>query len=190
MELSVKMDVKELTAMFNAAPKAVAQATADAMNRTIGPARTAMARRIRARRMLVNMKAADIKALLVIHHATPYKLTASVQISGKKLPLEMYRVKRSKKNGVSADVVGGGYKGPIMQYSNKAFTNIALGGGVPIFVRKTVERLPISKLYGPSLPSAITAQGYESVLLVDMQAAWLKNIQRALEYRLGQLARA
>jgi len=90
---------------------------------------------------------------------------------------------------VYANVIGAGYKGPVSKYGNKGFTNRRLGGGAAIFVRTTGQRLPIEKMFGPSLPSAITAAGWdETILQVEMAETWQRNIINQLQWRLAKYA--
>ena len=187
MELSVKADLKELEAMFRQFPQQVKAAAVAALNKTASQTKTKMYKRIKERRMLT-MSAAEIKQRLHIAPASQYRLTSSITISGKPIPLNQFRTKQTR-NGVSANVIGAGYKGPVMKYGNKGFTNPKLGAGQAIFVRTTNKRLPIEKMFGPSLPSAITAGGWDlSVLQVDMTQTWQRNIINQLQWRLAKYA--
>lgn len=183
MQISVHADVTQIKAMFRQFPGEVRAACVSALNRTAMNARTKVYKRIRERRLLT-IPAATIKSMIKVYHASKYNLTASLSLSGRPIPLNQFR-HRVGKRGISVNVVGEGMKGPITKYGNKAFTNPALGNGQAFFVRKSSKRLPIDKLFGPSLPSAITASGWdETTLKVDMQASWLRNIESQLSFRL------
>ena len=187
MELSVKANVKELQAMFRQFPREVRMAAVSALNKTGSTTKTAMYKRIKERRLLT-MSAADIKSRLRLYKASTAHLTTTVSISGKPIPLNQFKT-RARKDGVYANVIGAGYKGPVSKYGNKGFTNRGLGGGTAIFVRTTGQRLPIEKMFGPSLPSAITAAGWdETILQVEMAETWQRNIINQLQWRLAKYA--
>lgn len=186
MQLSVRANFKDVQAMLRQFPKEVRDAAVAALNKTALQTRTQMYKRIRERRMLT-LSAADLKERLKIHRASYSRMTASVSIEGKNIPLNQFKYRFSKGSGVFADVVGGGLRGPVTEHGNKAFTNPALAGGKAIFVRTSSHRLPIEKVFGPSLPSAITAHGWDTgVLKVEMAEAWARNFTNQLEWRLAR----
>lgn len=189
MELSVKADFKQVEAMFKRFPEQVKAAAVAALNKTAMQTKTAMYRRIRQRRTATTISASELKSRLHVRRASAYRLVAGVQISGAAIPLNRFK-HRITKSGVFADDLGSGLKGPVIKYGNKAFTNRGIGNGIPIFVRTGPDRFPIEKLFGPSLPSAITAHGWsEAVLKVEMAKTWARVFANQLQYRLRRYMR-
>lgn len=187
MQLSVKTNLKEVQAMFRQFPGQVRAAAVAALNKTARSTKTQMYKRIRQRRTL-NVSASEIKSMLHVFYAFTRRLTAGVSISGKPISLSHFKIKKQR-TGILANVINEGYRGPVSKYGNKAFTNPGLGGGTAVFVRQTSKRLPLSKVFGPSLPSAITAKGWEiSELQPKMAETWMHNIVNQLQWRLKRFA--
>lgn len=184
MQLSVSDNVKEVQAMLGQFQKEVQQAAVSSLNKTAEQMRTQISRRIRSIRKVRGLKAAGLKEGLKLHHASRSRMTAAVVVPANRIPLNQYQ-SEARKSGVWADVVGQGMKGPVRKFGNKAFTNPKLGGGNAFFVRTTSKHLPIKKLFGPSLASAVRKDNWWNDVLKPWAAeTWARVFVNQIQWRL------
>ncbi|AMW99314.1 phage tail protein [Rummeliibacillus stabekisii] len=152
---TVKNVQKRLKGIERKAPNAIS----NALNRTISNLATNMGREVRA---VYSVKASDIKSTLIKRIAKPNALNASIKSKGKVLGLDQFKVSPKtvqplRKKPIKVAVKKGGLK-PIP----KAFVgNVS---GIKVFERVSKERLPIRRLYGPSVPQMLKNVGVQGKL--------------------------
>ena len=152
------------------------------LNKTAGNVRTAASVAIRRRRAL---SAKVVRNALAIRRATPSKLVSSLVVTGKPIPLRDYKARQTKK-GVTAQVSPGKRK-LITHRGNAAFIVQKLSGHV--FARQGKGRLPIKKLFGPSLPSTFVQQEVRAAWTATARDALPKRIAEEVRFELSRLAK-
>jgi len=99
---------------------------------------------------------------------------SSLIATGRPIPLRDYKANQTKR-GVTV-LVSPGKRTVVQHRGNKAFVINKIGNHV--FAREGKARLPVKKLYGPSLPSTFIQQ--------EVRAAWTATAQEALPKRLAE----
>jgi len=145
-----------------------------ALNKTAANVRTSASSAIRRRRAL---SAKVVREALAIRKAKPDRLVSSLVATGRPIPLRDYKARATQK-GVTAQVSPGKRK-LISHRGNRAFIVQKIGGHV--FAREGKARLPIKKLFGPSLPSTFVQ--------AEVRAAWTATAREALPKRLAEEVR-
>lgn len=112
-----------------------------------------------------------------MRRATPNALVSSLVVTGRPIPLRDYKARQTKR-GVTAQV-SPGKRRLISHRGNRAFIVQKLSGHV--FAREGKARLPIKKLFGPSLPSTFVQ--------AEVRAAWTATAREALPRRLAEEVR-
>jgi hypothetical protein len=152
-------------------PGAHRRAISRALNKTAANVRTAASTAIRAKRSL---SASTVRKALAIKQANPNRLVATLSVTGRPIPLKEYRANQTKR-GVTV-LVSPGKRKLVEHAGNKAFFIQKIGGHV--FARQGKQRLPVKKLYGPSLPATFLNE--------EVRRAWTAAAQDALPKRLTE----
>lgn len=139
------------------------------LNKTAANVRTAASAAIRAKRAL---SASTVRKALAIKSANPNRLVATLSVTGRPIPLKEYKASQTKR-GVTVKVSPGKRK-LVEHRGNRAFLIAKIGGHV--FAREGKPRLPVKKLFGPSLPATF--------LNDEVRRAWTTTAQEALPKRL------
>lgn len=150
-------------------PGAHRRAISRGLNKTAANVRTAASTAIRAKRSL---SAKTVRQAFSIKQANPNRLVATLAITGRPVPLKDYKARETKR-GVTVSVTPGGRK-LIEHRGNRAFIIQKIGGHV--FAREGKTRLPVKKLFGPSLPATFLNE--------EVRRAWTTAAQDALPKRL------
>jgi DNA-binding MarR family transcriptional regulator len=159
--------------------KKVPTAASRALNKTIGNIRTQASKSIREERAL---SARVVRDALTVKKTTKTQLVASLTASGRPIPLREYQA-RAGKRGVTVKVSPGGRK-LVRHAGNKAFALAKFGGH--IYARTGKERLPIKKLYGPSIPSTFVKDKVTEALDKVGGESWPKRFAEELQYELSK----
>lgn len=155
----------------------VAPAAARAINKTLANVRTEATKEIRKERAL---KAGTIRDALAIERATKLKLSGSLTASGRPIPLRDYAARQGKR-GVTVQVTPRG-RTLVVHSGNKGFIIDRIGGHV--FARVGKTRLPLKKLYGPSIPTAFLKQSVITAIQRVAGENWPKRFAEELRYEL------
>lgn len=149
----------------------VPKALVRALNKTADNVKVQTSRLVREKRPL---PAAVVKDAIRVTRANRTHLTASVTATGKPIPLREYNA-RQLKGGVKVTVTKGNraFVGPA---GRRAFTVDRIGGHV--FQRVGKGRLPIKKLFGPSIPGTLLEE--------KTAEAWQHGAEQAFEKRLDE----
>lgn len=146
LRVDVRTDIKQLERQLrDIERKKLPKAIARALTKTAQNVRVEASREIRKVRPL---KASTVKQAMSVQRATPSNLVSSVTASGKPIPAREYKATQTKR-GVKVTVTKGNRKfiGP---QGRRGFMVDKFGRHV--FQRVGVNRLPIKKIFGPSIP--------------------------------------
>ena len=130
------------------------------------------------------LKKSVIRQQLEIVRATRQHLEARVRASKKPIPLKEFAAKWSGRQGNRRVVVNVSGTRKMLQH---AFIVTGIGGHV--FERTSPARLPIRKLFGPSLGSAIVAPAINVALRRVVAGRWPAVYTRELNFALSKLRR-
>jgi hypothetical protein len=172
-DLSIKIDTRRVDELLRTLPDTLARkALVRALNKAAENVRVAASKAIREKRSLSAKTVRDAFSLV---RANPSKLVATIKVTGNPVPLTEYKARHARRLGVSVMVTPGQRK-RVRHAGNKAFISAKLGGHV--FAREGTERLPIKKLFGPSLPS--------TMLNAEVRQAWEATAQEAIVKRAAE----
>lgn len=187
--LALKLNTSNVDKAIEQLKARAPQAIARAMNRSIVSARTVMVKHIAAD---TGLKSAVVKEQIVTREARPDKLTASIEMRGKRIPLIDFRAKgpepsRGRGRGVTARLPGGAGRYP------HAFIATTRSGHRGVFERydsggRTGARGPrggrVYQLHGPSFPHVF--QKFLPEGLARGHEALVANVQHELRFALKQ----
>jgi hypothetical protein len=159
--------------------KLIPAAASRAINKTLTNVRTEANKQIREERAL---SASTVRNALAIKRATKLLLIGELIASGRPIPLREYQARQTKA-GVTVKVSPGGRK-LVSHAGNKGFIVSKIGGHV--FAREGKSRLPIKKLYGPSIPSTFIKAKVLAALDRVASSSWQKRIAEELRYELSK----
>lgn len=150
-----------------------------AINRTASSERTLAKRAIAAD---TGLPAKHVAAALSLEPATTGKMTATVSVSGRRIPLIAFGARgpepsRGRGRGVSYRLPTGRGRHP------QAFIATMKSGHRGVFVRTTPQRFPITELHGPSLPKSFETT-YLGTAPDRAQATLVKNLQHEISFAL------
>lgn len=168
----IRFDASKVIATLGAIPKGPARrAIVRGLNKTAANVQVSASLAIRKRRAL---PAKTVKQAMAIRKATSTRLVSTLVVTGRPIPLRDYAARQTKK-GVTVAVTPG--KRKLVEHNgNKGFIVGKIGGHV--FAREGTGRLPIKKLFGPSLPSTFVQ--------AEVRRAWTATAQEAMPKRLAE----
>lgn len=168
----IRFDVSQVLKTLDEMPRGPARrAIVRGLNKTATNVRTSASSAIRKRRAL---SAKVVRDALAIRKANNQKLVSSIVVTGRPIPLRDYKARQTKK-GITAQVSPGKRK-LVSHRGNAAFFVQKIGGHV--FARQGRDRLPIKKLYGPSLPSTFAQE--------EVRKAWTATAVEVMPKRLAE----
>jgi hypothetical protein len=182
LDFEVSVDLSEVRRYLTRLERrGVPKAAARSLNRTASSTRTA-ARRIVAQEMGIAQK--HIKRGFSVHKASQKRLSAAVV--GKGQPVELYKFKgtrETKTRGVVSNAYGERKRYP------GAFIATMPNGKTGVFVRKTRKRLPIRKVWGPSVPATMAEDAAQQAMQEKAQETWEKEFPRQLRFYIERAKR-
>lgn len=154
--VQIKLDASEARRYLRiAAPKAVSKATSRGLNKGIMQVRTISIDEVAQER---NLLKTVIRQASRIRKSNPNTLTATLTMTGRPIPLKAYGAKVQGQRGRGNKKRVGPGASPVSVAIRKGRRRVVagafIGPGGHVYKRKGRARLPIKKLYGPSLPSA------------------------------------
>ena len=129
----------------------IPKAASRAINRALENARSNFVKDVRES---YHLKARDVRDTIKITRARHNDLVGEVKSTGSPLPLSSFKVRPSTVNGRRRIPLRVSVRKGQVSELDRAF-NARVGGGVKVFERVGKSRLPIKKLYGPSVPQAL-----------------------------------
>lgn len=181
IEQTIKIDqrtVKNVQKRLKGIEKKAPNAISNALNRTISNLATNIGREVRA---VYPVKDAEIKATLVKKTARPNALDASIKSRGRVLGLEKFKVTPKDVQPLRKKPIKVAVKKGTTKPLQKAF--VANANGNKVFERTTKKRLPIRRLYGPSVPQMLKNVGVQEKLNVQAN----NKFQERLNHEINRL---
>ena len=148
--------VKDIQKRLRGIEKKAPNAISNALNRTISNLATTVNKEVRAD---YQVKSTDIKNTLVKRTANPNSLSATLRSKGRVLGLDHFKlspktVQPKRKKPIKVAVKKNGLK-----TLPGAF--VANVNGPIVFVRTSKNRLPIKRLFGPSIPQMFKSRNVQ-----------------------------
>ena len=162
---------KRLGEISKKAPNAVS----NALNRAVTNVASNISKEVRKDYVI---KAQDIKETITKHKANRSKLSASVVSKGQLTPLDRFKV--------SPKTVQPKRKKPIKVAVKKTGLKEVLGAfvadinGVKVFERTSKNRLPIRRLFGPSVPQMLENEQIRKKINEEGQATFNKRLDHEI----------
>lgn len=192
LDIKIEADVKQARRFYRElSDKAIAAATARAINDTLKTLRAEGAREIRKEHPALRIK--DIKANMIQKKASRWKLFGRVSTQGRALALSLNKGKdrdagtwpanAPKRGGVTAKF-GKGRQRPVTYHGRKAF--VVKSYGAQIFVRRFGEGRRIRRFRAPSLPGVFRARrAFFNQLIAEK---WPRSFQSRMRYEIERAA--
>ncbi|EFV78955.1 hypothetical protein HMPREF1013_00839 [Bacillus sp. 2_A_57_CT2] len=168
-------DVRERLGTFsNKAPNVISSA----LNRAVTNVSSNVSKEVRQRYVV---KAADIKNTLSKTKASRSNLSAIVKSSGGLMPLDRFKVsprtvQPRRKKPIKVSVKKGGLK----TLPGAFVVNL---NGIKVFKRTTKRRLPIMRLFGPSIPQMIGNEEVREKINLEGN----ETFQRRLDHEINRI---
>ncbi|MEK5069811.1 phage tail protein [Sporosarcina sp. FSL K6-1508] len=153
MRVSVEVDerrLKEVQLRLGQFSKKAPNAIANALNRGADNINTNIKKEIRKE---YHVKAGDVSATLKKHRASRGSLSANVESKGPLIGLDKFKVSPKTVNPKRKSLLSIAVKKDGMKKVKGAFN--ADINGTKVFMRSTKKRLPIRRLFGPSVPQML-----------------------------------
>jgi hypothetical protein len=174
MRLTVDVDEKmlqDVQTRLGDLHKKAPNAISGALNRAIANVNTNIGKEIRKEYVI---KAGDIKETITVSKASRAKLSATARSKGNLIGLDKFKVSPKTINPNRKSSIKIGVKKSGVKQVMGAF--VADLGGVKVFKRKDKDRLPIQRLFGPSVPQMLANE--------DIRAEIEKQGQETFDQRL------
>ena len=176
----ITFDVSKVIGNIGEIPKKARGAIARGLNKTAQNVSTSANRAIRQRRAL---PAKTVREAIKIRRATTQRLESALVVTGRPIALRDYQARQTK-NGVTVAVTPGKRK-TVTHSGNKAFIVKKIGGHV--FARESRSKLPIKKLFGPSLPSTFVQEEVKKAWTATAVEAMPKRIAEEIRFELSKI---
>lgn len=189
MEFNVKLDVDQVkVALLHMRDGEVSKAAVAAMNRAGSAVKQRAIKEVYKQR---NLPKAEITSHIIWRKAYGEHLVTTIRASGRPISLRVYGAHNTA-HGVSVKVMRDGQRKIVHSHGNKAFVysrgHRAPRGAAagPLMVRLGRERLPIEKLYGPSIPTAfvkhVVMEGFKRIA----DEKWTERFNHEIAFRFKQ----
>lgn len=185
MSLRIQIDdvaIREVEQRLGQFAHRAPNAIASSLNRTVTNVTSNISKETRVK---YHVKTADIKETIQVTKASKSSLAAEVRSKGKPIPLDHFKVSPKtvnpkRKSQLKIAVKKNGVK----QVLGAFVANLS---GVKVFKRESDKRLPIARLFGPSIPQMI---GNDDSVEKINQKAWVTyetRLNHEINRILGQL---
>jgi hypothetical protein len=163
IDLNLKVDIKKADKYLRDVERDITKANVRALNKTAAKAKTIVSREIAQD---IGMSIAPVKKQIKITKARPVRQVATLQATGKRVPLIKLRA-RQVRRGVTYSAG----KGKGRKLVPGAFIASMPSGHKGVFKRRGRRRLPITELHGPSIPQVFVKGRTERLVndLVDKE---------------------
>lgn len=189
MEFNVKFDVDQVkVALLHMRDEEVGKAAVAAMNRAASAVKRSAIKEVYRQR---NLPRAEITSHIIWRKAYGEHLVTTIRASGRPISLREYGAHNTA-HGVSVKVMRDGQRKIVHSHGNKAFIysrkHLAPPGSPtgPVVVRLGRARLPIEKLYGPSIPTAfvkhVVMEGFKRIAAEK----WRERFDHEIAFRFKQ----
>lgn len=182
IEIDVEIDAKRVELFFRGLEtKGLDAASARALNKV---AITVRQRAVQEVFKVRRIRKTDIKKSMQIVRANRRLLESRVRASNRPLSLKAYKAKLGGRKGHKRVVVNITGKRQVLEH---AF--ILEGKGGHVFERKGSKSLPIRRLSGPSIGSAMVKGAVKNVLRGVIRERWPVVYKREVEFEIRKLSR-
>lgn len=155
-------------------------AISNAINRAVTNVNSNIKKEVRKE---YNIKAKDIQSTLTKTRATKTNLTGEVVSSGDLIALDKFKVSPKTVNPRRKTPIKIGVKKDGLKPVLRAFvTDI---NGLKVMERKGKPRLPINRLFGPSIPQMIDNDGVREKIIQEGQQMFLNRFDHEINRILG-----
>lgn len=189
MEFNVKADVTAVRiALHRAQNEMVDKAAVSALNRVGSMVKSEAVRQVAKQR---NLRVGYIRSHVYQSKAFGKHLATYIRGVGRPISLREYGAHNTA-HGVSVKVMREGGRKIVHRHGNKAFVfsrgHRAPRGNAsgPVFVRTGRQRLPIEKLYGPSIPTAFVKHVAMEAFKRLAEKKWPERFNHEIRRRLEQ----
>lgn len=188
----MKLDAADLENALRRLKGAAPVAVARALNRSIATVRT---QAVRAVAQDVGLPQKSVREAMPIQQATPGRLVARLEVTGKKIPLYDFKARQTAR-GVTYRLPGG------RNFLPSGFIATMKSGHVGVFVRGLGAKhqkgrgswrqrsgwpaLPIKERFGPSLPRVFGRQRITDALRTVAKDVMAKNLAHEVQFLLQQ----
>lgn len=148
--------VRDVQRRLGTVQRKAPNAIASALNRSLTKLTTSISKEIREG---YHIKAADIKKTITKRNANANDLKGAIKSRGRVIGLDHFKKSKTKKV----------LKVAVKKNGLKPIKNAFIGdaNGSKIFVRTTKKRLPIKRLYGPSVPQMFKSREVKEKLAYE-----------------------
>ncbi len=165
---------RKLGQFSNKAPNAISSA----LNRAVTNVTSNVSKEVRKQ---YHIKAGDVKSTLNTRKASTSKLQAEVRSKGELIPLDRFKVsprtvQPKRKKQLKIAVKKDGFKKILGAF-------IADLSGVKVFKRQGKDRLPINRLFGPSVPQMLRNEG----IVENINEEAKNTFERRLDHEINRI---
>lgn len=181
MRVTIDLDKKlleDVQSRLGNLSKKAPNAISNSLNRSMNNIATNISKEVRKE---YNMKAKDIKATLVKTRSTRSTLGAVVKSKGELIPLDRFRVSPKTVQPKRKAPIKVGVKKPGLKPLLGAF--VADISGKKVFKRTGKKRLPVRRLFGPSIPQMIGNE--EIARKIDEEGQ--KMFQKRMDHEINRI---
>jgi len=173
MQLAVTLEGADaLRARLETLGRQAPVAIARAVNRTLSTVQTAT---VRALATNTNLAQKDVRKALSITRARPGNPEGVLRVTGRRIPLLAFGARQTR-GGVTYRLGQGRGLAP------SAFLATMRSGHRGVFKRKGSPRLPITELFGPSLPHVVVNQRIFEALQVKGQETLKARLEHEIQF--------
>ncbi|MBP1924596.1 hypothetical protein J2Z76_000449 [Sedimentibacter acidaminivorans] len=126
-----------------------------------------------------NIKSQDIGETLAKTKATKGSLRAEVKSSGRSVPLDRFKVSPMTVNPKRKSQIKIGVKKDGLKTVMGAF--VADVSGKKVFQRSSKSRLPIKKLFGPSVPQMLENENVKEIIETEGHETFNKRLEHEID---------
>lgn len=179
MRLSINIDKNKMNEVEKAMGSYYKQAPT-ALSRALNRAATNINSNIRKEvRKEYNIKAGDVNDTITRTRASKNNLSATVSSSGELIPLDKFKVSPKTVNPKRRSPIKVGVKKNGVKVLMGAF--VADIQGAKVFRRSDSERLPIKRLFGPSVPQMIGNEDVKKEIETQGQETFDKRLDHEID---------
>ncbi len=175
-------DIARVEKTLAGMPKVAGRVLSRSLNKTLAGIKTDASAEIRKE---LNVKKETVDSTFSLQKATVSRLSASIESTGRPLPLSKFLGTKQTKKGVSVRIK----KGRSRKVIKGTFMATMSSGHVGVFWRVGKERLPISQRFSSRVPDVFSNEAVINAVMKKAGERLHKNINHELDYELGKLKR-
>lgn len=178
MNLTVNLDerlLRDVQEQLGSFSKKAPNAIANALNRAVTNVSSNISKEVRKE---YNIKASDIKITISKTKASKSNLSAIVRSNGNLIPLDRFKVsprtvQPKRKTPIQIAVKKNGLKQAVGAF-------VADINGIKVFKRESKKRLPINRLFGPSIPQMINNETIRNNINLEGKETFTRRLDHEI----------